>query len=175
MGGSSGSRGRGGGEVMRDEDRVGLGTLRKARRGVILRGRQIMKDMATEILSLRRQVKAEYRHGRKDGLEEAAKIVCPKIHVEEERSCHEVAQIIRTQKKLEENVNVWPVPFLTLVVDESGIIYAPIQSEVEDIAIRMVGTHHRIFQEATVIGEVTLTPIHIPPYGWEVKLMKPKK
>ena len=85
---------------MKDEDKITLRVLRMARHGVILRGRQIMKDMATEILSLRRQVMAEYRHGRKDGLEEAAKIVCPKIHVEEERSCHEVAQIIRTQRKL---------------------------------------------------------------------------
>ena len=160
---------------MKDEDKITLRVLRMARHGVILRGRQIMKDMATEILSLRRQVKAEYRHGRKDGLEEAAKIVCPKIHVEEERSCHEVAQIIRTQKKLEENVNVWLVPFLTLVVDESGIVRASIQSEIEDIAIRMTGTHHRIYQRPTVIGRVTFIPVRVPPYGWKVRFAKPKK
>ena len=82
-------------------DPVPLYLLRKARRGIILKGRGLIKDLATEVFALRRKVKAQFRDGFDQGLEKAATIVCPSTHVEEERSCEEVAALIRMQKREE--------------------------------------------------------------------------
>ena len=69
-------------------------------------------------------------------------------------------------------MNGWPVPFLTLVQDEDGTVRAPIQSEIENLAIMLTGTHHKIYQQPLLWAGLTFTALDGPPYGWKVTWAK---
>lgn len=62
----------------------------------------------------------------------------------------------------------YPVPFLTLVRDEDGTVRAPIQAEVEELAIMTTGSHQTIHQRPTRWAGLTFIPLEEHPYGWKV-------